>query len=102
MTGIAPKAERVGILADMLTGFTHLHTMRPNLWVESPPNRWDAAKGVDITVRQTDGFTMTLDTWYIRMYETELTVNITWNGASIDYTNPMDALVWLHREMLRH
>lgn len=103
MTEIAPKAERVGILVDMLTGLTHLHTMRPSLWVETgrtiPPFQ---REGTDIVLRQTDGFTMTLDLWFIRLYETEATVTVTHNGAAIDYTNPMDALVWLHTEMLRH
>lgn len=101
---IAPKAERVAILVDMLRAFTRLNVAKPNLWVETGNTipKWQRIRETDIVVRQTDGFTLTEDLWFIRLYETEATVNITHNGASIDYDNPMDALVWLHTAFQRY
>lgn len=99
---IAPKAERVAILADMLNGLTKLSTTKYNLWVEVGNQRatWQR-EGNDIIVRQTNGSTLTLDLWFITVAEDSATINIRWNGQSIDYA-PMDALVWLHTEFQRH
>lgn len=99
---IAPKAERVRIMADMLTGLTKLPTAKYNLWVETGNAipRWMRGEA-DIMVRRTNGSVLTLELCRIRLYPTMPTITVTHDGVDTMYENPMDALVAMHAAFQR-
>jgi hypothetical protein len=99
---LAPKAARVRIMADILTGLTKAPGADRNLWVETGRQRPSFQRdGNDVIVRMTDGFVTTRDLWLVTLSDDSPTVTVTHNGDTVTFSDPMDALVHMHGQMIR-
>jgi hypothetical protein len=99
---LAPKAARVRIMADILSGLTKAPGAAPNLWVETGRQRPSFQRDDnDIVVRMTDGFVTTRDLWRVTLSDDAATVTVTHGGDTVTFSDPMDALVHMHGQMIR-
>ena len=98
MATLAPIADRQVILANMVAGLAGLHTARPNLHIE-----WSGGTDDPVTVRETNGWTLTLATWELHLFDHTADITIVPNGdIGAGITLPsMDALVYMHNALMR-
>lgn len=88
--------ERAAVLMSMLYGLTTLNNSKPNMFVE-----WTGGADDPIIIRQTSGWTLTLDVWSVHLYPDTSQVVIAHDDD--EQTFPiMDALVHLGGIILKY
>lgn len=81
--------ERAAVLMSMLYGLTSVSNARPNMHIE-----WSGGSDDPVIIRQTDGWTMTLDMWSVHLFPNKSEVVVNHDGEELTF-QPMDALVHL-------
>lgn len=81
--------ERAAVLMSMLYGLTGVSNAKPNMFIE-----WSGGSDDPVIIRQTNGWTLTLDTWSIHLFPNKSEIVIIHDGEELTFP-PMDALVHL-------